>query len=109
MAFLPVPWRPLAALSAPALLALLAGATCLTPEPVPDAAALALAARISATDLALATEAHYTRHPSLADRHTPFQDHPRALEHFPTGSVIPPPPHLRAPHAPPPAAPALPR
>ena len=46
------------------------------------------------TDLALMTEARYTRHPSLADRHTPFQDHPLALEHFPTGSVLGPPPHL---------------
>lgn len=47
------------------------------------------------TDLALCTEARYTRHPSQADRHTPFQDHPGSLEHFPSGSVIGPVPHLK--------------
>ena len=46
---------------------------------------------LSLTDLALFTEAHYTRHPSLADWHTPFQSHPGALEHFPSGSLVPPP------------------
>ena len=40
------------------------------------------------TDLCLATEARYTRHPAVADRHTPFQEHPLALEHFPTGALI---------------------
>ena len=40
------------------------------------------------TDLCLATEARYTRHPAVADRHTPFQEHPMALEHFPTGALI---------------------
>lgn len=43
------------------------------------------------TDLCLMTEARYTRHPSQADRHSPFQSHPLALEHFPSGSVIRPP------------------
>ena len=43
------------------------------------------------TDLCLATEARYTRHPAMADRHAPFQEHPLALEHFPTGSLILPP------------------
>jgi hypothetical protein len=47
------------------------------------------------TDLALCTEARYTRHPSQADRHAPFQDHPVSLEHFPTGSVIGPVHHLK--------------
>jgi len=47
------------------------------------------------TDLALFTEARYTRHPSQADRHGPFQDHPGALEHFPTGALLAPPAHLR--------------
>lgn len=42
------------------------------------------------TDLALFTEARYTRHPSQADRHAPFQDHPLSLEHFPSGSLVPP-------------------
>jgi len=43
------------------------------------------------TDLCLATEARYTRHPSMADLHAPLQDHPLALEHYPSGSLIPPP------------------
>lgn len=51
---------------------------------------------LSLTDLVLFTDARYTRHPSMADRHTPFQDHPLSLEHFPSGSLIPPPPHVRS-------------
>jgi len=51
------------------------------------------------TDLALFTEARYTRHLSQADLHTAFQDHPLAFEHFPSGSLHAPPPHLRLPHA----------
>jgi hypothetical protein len=51
----------------------------------------ALTARLGLTDLALFTEARYTRHLSQADLHTAFQDHPGALEHFPSGSVIGPP------------------
>jgi hypothetical protein len=43
------------------------------------------------TDLTLFTEARYTRHLSQADYHTPFQDHPFALEHFPSGSLVLPP------------------
>lgn len=42
------------------------------------------------TDLCLFTEARYTRHPSQADLHTPFQDHPLSLEHFPSGSLVTP-------------------
>jgi hypothetical protein len=58
----------------------------------PQLANLALlAARLELTDLALFTEARYTRHPSQADLHAPFQDHPAALEHFPSGSFVPPP------------------
>ncbi|MDP1606484.1 MAG: hypothetical protein Q8L93_07595 [Rhodocyclaceae bacterium] len=56
----------------------------------------ALAERLGLTDLALFTEARYTRHPSQADRHAAFQDHPLALEHFPTGSLIIPPSHSHA-------------
>lgn len=52
-----------------------------------------LVTQLRLTDLCLTTEAPYTRNPSLADRHTPFQDHPVALEHFPSGSLIAPPPH----------------
>ena len=44
--------------------------------------------RLHVTDLCLATEARYTRHPAMADRHAPFQEHPLALEHFPSGSLI---------------------
>jgi hypothetical protein len=43
------------------------------------------------TDLCLFTEASYTRHPSQTDLRTPFQDHPFSLEHFPSGSLLPPP------------------
>ena len=53
-----------------------------------------LVAQLRLTDLALFTEARYTRHPSQADVHSPFQDHPLALEHFPTGSLIAPPPGI---------------
>ena len=54
-----------------------------------------LVARLGLSDLALFTEAHYTRNPSLADRHTPFQSHPVAFEHFPSGSLLLPPEHLQ--------------
>jgi hypothetical protein len=43
------------------------------------------------TDLCLFTEARYTRHPAMADRFAPYQDHPTALEHFPSGSFVTPP------------------
>lgn len=38
------------------------------------------------TDLCVATEARYTRHPAISDPLAPFMDHPASLEHFPTGS-----------------------
>jgi hypothetical protein len=44
------------------------------------------------TDLAVATEARYTRHPSISDVMAPFMDHPGAIEHFPTGSFWAAPP-----------------
>jgi len=50
---------------------------------------------LALTDLCLFTEARYTRHPSMADLHTPFQDHPLALEHFPSGAIMAMPPHLQ--------------
>jgi len=56
-----------------------------------SAAAIALVERLGLTDLVLFTEARYTRHPSQADLQSAFQDHPAALEHFPTGSLMPPP------------------
>lgn len=84
------------------LLALLAFAgTLLHGAFATDAAALENRERVRTlglTDLCLSTEARYTRHLSQADYHTPFQDHPVALEHFPSGTLIAPPPHLR--HAP---------
>jgi hypothetical protein len=52
-------------------------------------------ADLELTDLCLFTEARYTRHPSQADLHSAFQDHPVALEHFPTGSFAGPPAGLR--------------
>lgn len=50
---------------------------------------------LTLTDLCLVTEARYTRHPSMADLSTPFQDHPTSLEHFPSGAIIAVPPHLK--------------
>jgi len=46
------------------------------------------------TDLCIFTEASYTRHPAMTDLGTAFQSAPSALEHFPTGSLMLPPPHL---------------
>jgi len=50
----------------------------------------ALVAELGLTDLALFTEARYTRHPSQADLFTPFQDHPLSFDHFPSGSLVRP-------------------
>ena len=66
-------------------------------QTVDHVASRALVQELGLTDLSLFTEARYTRHPTQADRHAPFQDHPAALEHFPTGALLPPPPHLHAP------------
>jgi len=49
-----------------------------------------LVRELDLTDLCLVTEASYTRHLSLTDLFTAFQDHPTALEHFPSGSLLPP-------------------
>jgi len=54
-----------------------------------------LVERLGLTDPVLFTEARYTRHPSQADLQSAFQDHPTALEHFPTGSIAGPPAGLR--------------
>ncbi len=56
---------------------------------------IALVRQFGLTDLALFTEARYTRHLSQADFHSAFQDHPMAFEHFPTGSLVPPPLRMR--------------
>jgi len=50
-----------------------------------------LVEELDLTDLALFTEARYTRHITQADLHSAFQDHPMGLEHFPSGSIQPPP------------------
>jgi hypothetical protein len=49
-----------------------------------------LARKLQMTDLCLFTEARYTRHPAMADNHAPFQEHPSALDHFPSGSLLQP-------------------
>jgi hypothetical protein len=46
------------------------------------------------TDICLFTDARYTRNPSIADPNSSFQDCPMSLDHFPSGSLMPPPPHL---------------
>jgi len=45
-----------------------------------------LTASLGLTDLCIATEARYTRHPAISDSMAPFMDHPGSIEHFPTGS-----------------------
>ena len=50
--------------------------------------AASLVADLALSDIALFTEARYTRNPTLADLHTSFQDGPASLEHFPTASLI---------------------
>jgi len=47
-----------------------------------------LVRELKLTDLCLFTEARYTRHPSMADYHAAFQEHPVALDHFPSGSLL---------------------
>ncbi|NOX20088.1 MAG: hypothetical protein GXO99_02330 [Nitrospirae bacterium] len=50
-----------------------------------------LAHELRLTDFSIWTEARYTRHPSQADWFSAFQDYPSSVEHFPAGSIIPPP------------------
>lgn len=73
-------------------LAILAGHAALASrEPAGgDAEALRLARRLRLTDLCLFTEARYTRHPAMADLHSPFQDAPASFDYFPSGSLLPP-------------------
>lgn len=54
-----------------------------------------LVQRLELTDICVFTEASYTRHLSQADLHTPFQDSPLSFEHFPSGSLFPPPEMIR--------------
>ncbi len=57
-----------------------------------------LVEKFGLTDLALFTEARYTRHPTQADLHSALQDHPGAFDHFPSGSLLPPPAILTQSH-----------
>jgi len=57
-----------------------------------------IAKDLQLTDLCLFTEARYTRHPAMGDVHAAFQDHPMALEHFPSGSLVPAPAPLMRRH-----------
>jgi hypothetical protein len=59
----------------------------------------AMVREVGLTDLCLFTEASYTRNPSQTDLQAPFQEHPVSLEHFPSGSIIPPPEHQKDIHA----------
>jgi hypothetical protein len=43
------------------------------------------------TDISFTNDARYTRNPSQADLFSAFQDYPGSIEHFPSGSVTPPP------------------
>lgn len=94
--------RP-SALAAASILLLLGGfgwavfESCPAPPSPQQRAATALTQELGLTDLVLVTEARYLRHLSLSDRHSAFQDHPLALEHFPSGAVLGVPAHLRAP------------
>jgi hypothetical protein len=58
-----------------------------------------LVQELALTDLCIFTEARYTRHPSQADRHSAFQDHPLSMEHFPSGSLLALPEVLKEQHA----------
>ncbi len=53
-----------------------------------------LVSEFGLSDLAISTEARYTRHLSQADRHSAFQDHPTSFDHFPSGSIFMPPSQL---------------
>lgn len=53
-----------------------------------------LVRRLGLSDMCLFTDARYTRHPSVADLNTPFQDYPLSFEHFPSGALLAVPPHL---------------
>lgn len=44
----------------------------------------ALVSFLGVTDLALSTEARYTRHPAVSDSLVIGMDHPGALDHFPS-------------------------
>ncbi len=49
------------------------------------------ASALKLTDISFANDARYTRNLSQADLFSAFQDYPGSIEHFPSGSVTPPP------------------
>lgn len=57
------------------------------PTPHPH---LHLAQTLKVTDLCLFTEARYTRHPAVADRHSAFADNPTSIDYFPSGTILSP-------------------
>lgn len=57
-----------------------------------DGANRAIVRSLRLTSLSLWSEARYCRHPAEADLFSPFADHPGSVEHFPAGSMVPPPP-----------------
>jgi hypothetical protein len=86
----------LAALEVAALALMLADAARRRAESEPQIALRArVVERLELTDLCFFTDARYARHPAMADLNTAFQDAPLSFEHFPSGSFVAPPPHLR--------------
>jgi len=81
----------LCAVSLLTLLLLAAHAATATGSAAAAAERLHLVRSLQLTDLCIFTEARYTRHPAMADNHAPFQEHPAALEHFPSGALLMPP------------------
>lgn len=51
-----------------------------------------LVRELGLTDLALWSDASYCRHPCSADFYSAHSDHPAAMDRFPAGSMVPPPP-----------------
>ena len=49
-----------------------------------------LVQELGLSDLAVTTEARYTRHPAVSDPVAPFMDHPGDIENFPSGSFLRP-------------------
>ncbi len=49
------------------------------------------ASALKLTDIFFSNDARYTRNLSQADLFSAFQDYPGSIEHFPSGSVMPPP------------------
>jgi hypothetical protein len=56
-----------------------------------DRAFYEITSALKLTDISFSNDARYTRHPSQADIFSAFQDYPGSIEHFPSGSVTPPP------------------